>query len=127
MVQNKSATPTAPPDKVKPAKPKGTPNAYALFYKETYGKLRSENPDWKASQIMAEAGRIWKEMNGALQQRYRAQAESLGNSFHAGHSSMTRKIHKNLENSLTFEIVELLWRNVGLWMMEAVEIIECDI
>lgn len=63
--------------KVKPPKVKGTPNAYALFYKETYAKLRSENPEWKASQIMAEAGKIWKVMNGAIQDRYRSQVGLL--------------------------------------------------
>ena len=45
---------------------------YALFYKDTYSKLRAENPEWKASQIMAEAGKIWKEMNGHGQDSYRS-------------------------------------------------------
>ncbi|GAV04676.1 hypothetical protein RvY_14926 [Ramazzottius varieornatus] len=95
--QSKPALPVVAPEKAKPVRPKGTPNAYALFYKETYGKLRSENPDWKASQIMAEAGRIWKEMNGALQQRYRAEAESLGAAHQLLHAKTSHKKQKNAQ------------------------------
>lgn len=82
-----AAAPQTPEAKIKPPKVKGTPNAYALFYKETYGKLRSENPEWKASQIMAEAGKIWKVMNGAIQDQYRSQVSFVPKEIYTSSSS----------------------------------------
>ncbi|OQV22652.1 hypothetical protein BV898_03477 [Hypsibius exemplaris] len=81
----------------KPPKPKGSPNAYALFYKDTYAKLRAENPEWKASQIMAEAGKIWKEMNGNGQEAYRSRAETL-NQAHQLANAAANKSHKKQKN-----------------------------
>lgn len=83
-----SQVPATPDNKdKKPPKVKGTPNAYALFYKETYSQLREGNPEWKACQIMAEAGKIWKSMNGQGQDRYRAQAEELTQQHQALHNT----------------------------------------
>ncbi|GAV09758.1 hypothetical protein RvY_19244 [Ramazzottius varieornatus] len=96
--KNASVTPAESDGKpVKPAKPKGTPNAYALFYKQAYSKLRADNPEWKASQIMAEAGKLWQEMNGELQNQYREQAKSMAEAHQllTGHGKASHKKQKN--------------------------------
>jgi hypothetical protein len=96
-VQLQHQTPHSDSKAGKPPKPKGSPNAYALFYKDTYAKLRAENPEWKASQIMAEAGKIWKEMNGSNQDSYRSRAETL-NQQHQLANANSKSAHKKQKN-----------------------------